>query len=502
MFIFGAFEFLIAHFYSKPKQKAKDKKVKIDVKMSEKENNIKSVMDLMTPKTDFSKKLVKSNITFSDVAGLREEKGELVEVIDFLKNPDKYAKIGAKIPKGILLSGTPGTGKTLLAKAVAGEAGVSFLAVSGSEFDEVYVGLGASRIRGLFEEAKKNAPCIIFIDEIDAVGTKRSKNSETSGNFQTLEQLLIEMDGFDTESNVIILAATNRPDTLDSALVRPGRFDRNIVINLPDVHDREEILNIHGRNKKFADGVTFSAIAYNTAGFSGAELENLLNESALIAARKGEEEISQEDIEEAVKKVLVGLQKKGRKISEKERKLTAYHEAGHAVVSKFLTTQTNVKEVSIIPRGTAGGYTLHETVEDKSYTSKTELSERLLTLLGGRAAEQIALNDISTGASNDLEVATEVAKKMICVYGMNEEVGPISLRNSRNEILGTETMNLVVKLIAKSVKDAEKKSIQILEENRKLLDMVAETLLQKETISGTELDEIFKAYQANCTTNV
>lgn len=454
-----------------------------------------TVLDLFDSKVDYSQKLVKSMITFSDVAGLKEEKEELVEVIDFLKNPDKYTKIGAKIPKGILLSGSPGTGKTLLSKAVAGEAGVSFLAVSGAEFDEIYVGLGASRVRELFEEAKRNAPCIIFIDEIDAVGKKRSKSSETSGNYQTLEQLLIEMDGFDKKSNVIVLAATNRPETLDPALVRPGRFDRTIAINLPDVQDREEILKIHGKTKKFFDEVSFSSIAHNTAGFSGAELENLLNESALIAARKGEAAISQKDIDEAFKKVIVGLQKKGRKISEKERKLVAYHEAGHAVVSKFLDTQNNIKEVSIIPRGTAGGYTLHETVEDKSYTSKTELKEKLVTLLGGRAAEQIALNDISTGASNDLEVATNLARSMICVYGMNEEVGPISLESTNNEVIGTETMNLVVKLIAKSVKDAEKEATQILNENRSLLTMVAEALLQKETISGTELDEILKAYK-------
>lgn len=443
-----------------------------------------------------------SVITFSDVAGLKEEKEELAEVIDFLKNPDKYARIGAKIPKGILLSGPPGTGKTLLAKAVAGEAGVKFLSVSGAEFDEVYVGVGASRVRDLFNTAKDIAPCIIFIDEIDAVGRKRNEFSGMSGNYQTLEQLLTEMDGFDTNSNVIVLAATNRPEDLDPALVRPGRFDRNIIINLPDAQDREDILKIHGKNKKFFEEVSYSAIAHNTAGFSGAELENLLNEAALIAARKGEIAITQKDIDEALKKIIVGLQKVGRKISEKDKKLVAYHEAGHAVVSKFLTTQNSVKEISIIPRGTAGGYTLHETVEDKSYISKTELQEKLVTLLGGRVAEQIALNDISTGASNDLEVATEVAKDMICVYGMSEEVGPISLRKTHNEVLGTETMNLVVKLISEYVKTAEIRATQILEENRKLLDMVAETLLQKETISGTELDEIFKAYKNNCTTNV
>ncbi len=487
-FILGIFNLYVA-FQLNNKKKAEAKK----------KSNLTELFD---QKTDYSQKLVNCEITFDDVAGLKEEKEELEEVIDFLENPDRYARIGAKIPKGILLSGAPGTGKTLLAKAVAGEANASFLSVSGAEFDEVYVGLGASRIRELFKEAKKNAPCIIFIDELDALGQKRNESSEVSGNYQTLEQLLIEMDGFDTKSNIIILAATNRPEALDPALVRPGRFDRNIVINLPDVQDREEILKIHGKNKKFTEEISFTSIAHNTAGFSGAELENLLNEAALIAARKEEEVITQPDIDEALKKVIVGLQKKGRKTSEKERKLTAYHEAGHAVVSKFLSTQNNVKEVSIIPRGVAGGYTLHETIEDKSYISKTELTEKLVTLLGGRVAEQIALNDISTGASNDLEVATKVAKNMICVYGMNEEVGPISLVDAHNEVIGTETMSLIFKLIARSVKEAEEKATRILTENRKLLDTVAETLLQKETISGEELNEILKAYQSNCTTNV
>lgn len=439
----------------------------------------------------------KSEIHFSDVAGLKEEKEELMEVVDFLKDPQKYVKMGAKIPRGILLSGPPGTGKTLLAKAVSGESQASFIYTSGAEFDEMYVGVGASRIRKLFENARLYAPCVIFIDEIDSIGQKRN-HLDSNKNNQTLEQLLVEMDGFKTEgSNVIVLAATNRPESLDPALLRPGRFDRRIEVYLPDVEDREAILKIHAKNKKIAEDVSYEAIAYNTAGFSGAELENLLNEAALIAVRKSQEVITQDNLDEALKKISIGLQKKGRKISEKERKLTAYHEAGHAVVGKFLTTQSNVKEISIIPRGTAGGYTWHETVEDKSYISKIELTERLVILLGGRAAEQIALNDISTGASNDLEVATSIAQDMICVYGMNPEVGPISLMDTYNELMGEETKNLIGKLVAQSVKNAEQTATCILTENRALLDMVASALLTKETISGVELNKIFEAYKSN-----
>jgi len=438
----------------------------------------------------------KSKIHFSDVAGLKEEKEELMEVVDFLKDPQKYVKMGAKIPRGILLSGPPGTGKTLLAKAVSGEAQVSFIHASGAEFDEMYVGVGASRIRTLFESARMLAPCVIFIDEIDSIGQRRN-HLDNNKNNQTLEQLLVEMDGFKTDgSNVIVLAATNRPESLDPALLRPGRFDRRIEVYLPDVEDREAILKIHSKNKHISEDVNLEEIAHNTAGFSGAELENLLNEAALFAVRNNKDIITQADIDEALKKISIGLQKKGRKISEKERKLTAYHEAGHAIVGKFLTTQSNVKEISIIPRGTAGGYTLHETVEDKSYISKTELTERLVILLGGRAAEQIALKDISTGASTDLEVATSIAQDMICVYGMNPEVGPISLMNTYNELMGEETKNLIGRLVAQSVKEAEKTATNILTNNRGLLDMVASALLAKETISGVELDDIMKEYWA------
>jgi len=438
----------------------------------------------------------KSKIHFSDVAGLKEEKEELMEVVDFLKDPQKYVKMGAKIPRGILLSGPPGTGKTLLAKAVSGEAQVSFIHASGAEFDEMYVGVGASRIRTLFESARMLAPCVIFIAEIDSIGQRRN-HLDNNKNNQTLEQLLVEMDGFKTDgSNVIVLAATNRPESLDPALLRPGRFDRRIEVYLPDVEDREAILKIHSKNKHISEDVNLEEIAHNTAGFSGAELENLLNEAALFAVRNNKDIITQADIDEALKKISIGLQKKGRKISEKERKLTAYHEAGHAIVGKFLTTQSNVKEISIIPRGTAGGYTLHETVEDKSYISKTELTERLVILLGGRAAEQIALKDISTGASTDLEVATSIAQDMICVYGMNPEVGPISLMNTYNELMGEETKNLIGRLVAQSVKEAEKTATNILTNNRGLLDMVASALLAKETISGVELDDIMKEYWA------
>jgi len=450
-----------------------------------------------TPKT----KSTQSKIDFSRVAGLKEEKEELMEVVDFLKNPEKYSKVGAKMPKGVLLSGPPGTGKTLLAKAVANEAQVSFFAASGSEFDEMYVGVGASRVRKLFERAKANMPSIIFIDEIDAVGQTRTE-VDNGGTNQTLEQLLIEMDGFNAGNNIIVLGATNRPDSLDPALVRPGRFDRSIVINLPDLHDREEILRIHGKNKKFMDDVDFASIAKNTAGFSGAELENILNEAALITVRKNQEVICQENIEEALRKVTIGLQKKGRKISEKERILTAYHEAGHALICKFMPTQNNVKEISIIPRGDTGGYTLHSSTEDKTYYSKKELLERLVVLLGGRGAEQIVLDDISTGASGDLERATEIVKEMICIYGMNDKIGPISLVNTKVELIGSETISLIGKLISDTIKEAEQKALKLLNEHRTFLDMVADALLEKETISGSEFNEIFEAYQSNCATNV
>ena len=370
----------------------------------------------------------KTNITFKDVAGLDEEKNELLEIVNFLKEPKKFQEMGAKIPRGILLYGKPGTGKTLIAKAIAGEAKVPFISMSGSEFIEMFAGLGASRVRKLFEKAKKVSPCIVFIDEIDAIGARRTGGSGAeSENNQTLNQLLVEMDGFDSDQTVIVLAATNRPEMLDKALLRPGRFDRQITIAVPDAKGREEILKIHSANKPLGEDINLKDIATDTAGFTGAELANVLNEAAIIATTRQHEKIVMDDLEEAVKKVTVGLQKNSRVISEKDKKLTAYHEAGHAIVSKYLETQQDVKEVSIIPRGLAGGYTMYKTNEDKYYISKTEMEEKLVALLGGRAAEQIALNDISTGASNDIEVATELAKDMVRKYGMSDRVGPINL---------------------------------------------------------------------------
>ena len=437
-----------------------------------------------------------TNVRFKDVAGLDEEKNELVEIVDFLKNPKNYQKMGAKVPKGILLCGKPGTGKTLIAKAVAGEAGVPFISMSGSEFIEMFAGLGASRVRKLFEKAKKISPCIIFIDEIDAIGSRRTSNSgaETENN-QTLNQLLVEMDGFETDEAVIVLAATNRPEMLDTALLRPGRFDRQIMIATPDVRGREEILKIHSENKKFDDDINLKSIAEDTAGFTGAELANILNEAAIIATVKKHEKIKQEDLEEAIKKVTVGIQKKSRVISEKDKRLTAYHEAGHAIVSKFLETSDEVKEISIVPRGVAGGYTMYKTDEDKYYISKTAMEEKLVSLLGGRAGEKIALNDISTGASNDLEVATKIARDMVTVYGMSDKVGPISLKTDNPyelQIFGEDIEDVVGKEIKKLIDDAYKKAQDILKKNRHILDAVAEVLMIQETISQEEFDEFFK----------
>ena len=437
-----------------------------------------------------------TNVRFKDIAGLDEEKNELVEIVDFLKNPKKYQSMGAKVPKGILLCGKPGTGKTLIAKAVAGEAGVPFISMSGSEFIEMFAGLGASRVRKLFEKAKKISPCIIFIDEIDAIGARRTSNSgaETENN-QTLNQLLVEMDGFETESSVIVLAATNRPEMLDTALLRPGRFDRQIMIATPDVRGREEILKIHSENKKFDEDINLKSIAEDTAGFTGAELANILNEAAIIATVRNHKAINQDDIEEAIKKVTVGLQKTSRVISEKDKRLTAYHEAGHAIVSKFLETSDDVKEISIVPRGVAGGYTMYKTDEDKFYISKTEMEERLVSLLGGRAGEKIALDDISTGASNDLEVATKIARDMVTIYGMSDKVGPISLKTENSyelQIFGEDIEDVVGKEIKRLIDDAYQKAQGILKKNRQILDAVAEVLMIQETISQEEFEEFFK----------
>ena len=423
----------------------------------------------------------KTKIKFDDVAGLEEEKGELVELVEFLKHPKKFTDMGAKIPKGVLLYGNPGTGKTLIAKAIAGEADVPFISMSGSEFIEMFAGLGASRVRKLFEKARKLAPCIVFIDEIDAIGSRRTTNSGAeSENNQTLNQLLVEMDGFSTEETIIVLAATNRPEMLDKALLRPGRFDRQITIPAPDLRGREEILKIHSKQKKLAEDVSLESIAEDTSGFTGAELANILNEAAIIATKKEHEAIRNEDIEEAVKKVTVGLEKRNRVITDKDRKLTAYHEAGHAVVSWYLPTQSKVKEISIIPRGMAGGYTMYKTDEDKTYISKTEMEEKLIALLGGRAAEKIALDDISTGASNDIEVATQ----------------PISLRDENGEYplelfgkdMGDKIGSEVKKLIDTAYRDAQ----TIIKDHMDKLIAVAEELLVKEKIGSHEFRRFFE----------
>ena len=438
----------------------------------------------------------KTGVKFEDVAGLDEEKGELIEIVDFLKNPKGYLDMGAKIPKGILLYGKPGTGKTLIAKAIAGEAGVPFISMSGSEFIEMFAGLGASRVRKLFEKAKKMAPCIIFIDEIDAIGSRRTSSSGAeSENNQTLNQLLVEMDGFASNETIIVLAATNRPEMLDKALLRPGRFDRQVTIPTPDLNGRESILALHSKDKKLAEDVNLKDIAGDTAGFTGAELANVLNEAAIIATREKHKAITNLDIENAVKKITVGLEKHNRVISEKDKKLTAYHEAGHAVVSKFLPTQTDVKEVSIIPRGLAGGYTMYKTNEDKFYISRTELLEKMVALMGGRAAEKISLNEISTGASNDIEVATGIARDMLTVYGMSDSLGPISLKVNEPyelELFGEEVINEVGNQVRLLIDNAYITAQKILIEHRDILNKVAEALLEKEKISSEEFEEFFK----------
>ena len=438
----------------------------------------------------------KTKVKFEDVAGLEEEKGELIEIVDFLKRPEKYTKMGAKIPRGVLLYGKPGTGKTLIAKAIAGEADVPFISMSGSEFIEMFAGLGASRVRKLFEKARKLSPCIVFIDEIDAIGSRRTSNSgaETENN-QTLNQLLVEMDGFSTEETIIVLAATNRPEMLDKALLRPGRFDRQITIPTPDLKGRLEILKIHSKDKRIADDVNLESIAEDTAGFTGAELANILNEAAILATKNKHEGIEKDDIEEAVKKITVGLEKRTRVISDKDKRLTAYHEAGHAVVSRYLPTQTNVKEVSIIPRGVAGGYTMYKSDEDKYYISKTEMQEKLIALLGGRAAEKLVLDDISTGASNDIEVATKIARDMVTKYGMSDVLGPIDFQGKEpyemqmfGENIGDKIGQEVKTLIDTAYNDA----LILLKEHRDKLDAIATVLLEKEKINEQEFNRIFE----------
>ena len=437
-----------------------------------------------------------THTTFEDVAGLDEEKSELIEIVDFLKEPKKFHEMGAKIPRGILLCGKPGTGKTLIAKAIAGEAGVPFISMSGSEFIEMFAGLGASRVRKLFEKAKKVSPCIIFIDEIDAIGARRTNASGAeSENNQTLNQLLVEMDGFETNETVIVLAATNRPEMLDKALLRPGIFDRQITIAAPDAKGREAILKIHAKDKKFASNISLKDIANDTAGFTGAELANVLNEAAIIATIKKHKKIQMQDLDDAVKKVTVGLEKHSRVISDKDKRLTAYHEAGHAIVSKFLETQMDVKEVSIIPRGLAGGYTMYKTNEDKYYISKTEMEEKLIALLGGRAAEKIALNDISTGASNDIEVATQIAKDMVTVYGMSDNIGPIFLKQRdpyERQVFGENIDDAVGIEVKTMIDKAYKKAQEIILAHMDKLQAIAERLLEKEIISAEEFETFFE----------
>ncbi|MFR0823528.1 MAG: ATP-dependent zinc metalloprotease FtsH [Clostridia bacterium] len=447
----------------------------------------------------------KTKITFKDVAGVDEEKEELEEIVEFLKNPRKFTEMGARIPKGVLLVGHPGTGKTLLAKAVAGEAGVPFFIISGSDFVEMFVGVGASRVRDLFEEAKKKAPCIIFIDEIDAVG--RQRGAGLGGGHdereQTLNQLLVEMDGFAENEGVIVLAATNRPDILDKALLRPGRFDRQIVVPSPDVKAREQILEVHSRKKRLADDVDLKIIAKNTSGFSGADLENVLNEAALLSARRNLPEIGMKEIEDAMVKVTMGPEKRTRVRSEKENKLVAYHEAGHAVVSRFLPTQDPVHQISIVPRGMAGGYTMYRPTEDKNFMSKSEMEETIISLLGGRVAEKLILNDISTGASNDIERATKIARDMVMKYGMSERIGTITLGSGQEEVFlgrdfaqakeySEETAGIIDEEVKKIVDQAYQTAIEILKANVDKLHAVASVLLEKEKIDGEEFDRIFE----------
>ncbi len=447
----------------------------------------------------------KARVTFKDVAGVDEEKEELEEIVEFLKNPKKFTDMGARIPKGVLLVGPPGTGKTLLAKAVAGEAGVPFFIISGSDFVEMFVGVGASRVRDLFDEAKKKAPCIVFIDEIDAVG--RQRGAGLGGGHdereQTLNQLLVEMDGFAENEGVIVLAATNRPDVLDKALLRAGRFDRQIMVGSPDVKAREQILEVHSRKKRLAPDVDLKIIAKNTSGFAGADLENVLNEAALLAARRNIPEIGMKEIEDAMIKVTMGPEKRTRVRSEKENKLVAYHEAGHAVVSRFLPTQDPVHQISIVPRGMAGGYTMYRPTEDKNFMSKIEMEENIVSLLGGRVAEKLILDDISTGASNDIERATKIARSMVTKYGMSERVGTIMLGSGGEEVFlgrdfaqskeySEQTAGIVDEEVKRIVDQGYNTALEILKANIDKLHAVAGVLLEKEKIDGEEFDEIFK----------
>ncbi len=453
---------------------------------------------------DFGKSRAKLNsddnkVTFKDVAGLKEEKEEVKELIDFLKSPKKFQKLGARIPKGVLLFGPPGTGKTLLAKAVAGEANVPFYFISGSDFVELFVGVGASRVRDMFQQAKRTAPCLIFIDEIDAVG--RQRGSGIGGGHdereQTLNQLLTEMDGFGANEGIIIIAATNRPDVLDPALLRPGRFDRQITVSLPDVKGREEILGVHARNKKLAKGVTLEALSKRTVGFSGADLENLLNEAALLAVRRNKEEITMSEVDEATDRVLMGPAKTSRKYTEEDRKLVAFHEAGHAVIGIKLPNASDVEKVTIIPRGTAGGYNMMVPPE-KLCSTKKDLLEQITGLLGGRTAEEIVFNEITTGAQNDFEKATKIARAMVTEYGMSD-LGPMQLESDSGSVFlgrdynkvqhfSNEVANEIDMEMRKIIDECHKNATEIIKKNKDLLKLIAEALLEYETLTKEQID--------------
>ena len=447
----------------------------------------------------------KPEVTFNDVAGCDEAKEELKEVIEFLKNPQKFQKLGAKIPKGVLLVGPPGTGKTLLAKAVAGEAGVPFLSISGSDFVELFVGVGAARVRDLFEQARKNAPCIIFIDEIDAVG--RLRGAGLGGGHdereQTLNQILVEMDGFDTKEGIIVMAATNRPDILDPALLRPGRFDRRIVIPIPDVKGREEILKIHARNKPLSEDVDLSVIAKGTPGFSGADLANLVNEAALLAARKGKDKITMEDFEEAKDKILMGVARKSMVLSDRERKQIAYHESGHAILSVLLPNADPIHKVTIIPRGQALGITQQLPEDDRHIYPKEYLIDQLTVLMGGRVAEKLVFGTISTGAANDIDTATQIARRMVGEWGMSEKIGPVAFGKQEEEVfLGRElglkrgisekTSEIIDEEVKRIVEEAEKKAEELLKKNIDALHNLANALLEKEVLDAEEVKKIIK----------
>jgi len=446
----------------------------------------------------------KNSVTFDDVAGADAEKEELEEVVEFLKAPQKFKELGAKIPRGVLLVGPPGTGKTLLAKAVAGEAKVPFYSISGSDFVEMFVGVGASRVRDLFEQAKKTAPSIIFIDEIDAVG--RQRGAGLGGGHdereQTLNQLLVEMDGFGVNQGVIVIAATNRPDILDNALLRPGRFDRQVVVDVPDMKGREAILKVHAKNKKLDPSVDLSVVAKTTAGFTGADLANLLNEAALLAARYNLRTIGMEEIENAMIKVVVGTEKKTRVMSDKEKKLTAFHEAGHALVSRLLPSQDPVHQISIIPRGRAGGYTMNLPSEDRSYTTKNEILDSICVLLGGRAAEELTLEDISTGASNDIERATAAARQMVSKYGMSDTLGPVCYGSEHDEVfigrdfvqsrsISENVSAMIDSEVSKIIDNQYERCLSLIKENIDKLNLVADALIEREKLSGEEFEIVF-----------